>query len=266
MLIDLKLQQLLLDSLKLQKTSTTEVQQKPEIEIFIGCLVAFYLYDQKHYSQGIKTTQELIEMSKTLNRRTLDPMLARLYFFHSQFHQMQNTLFEIQDGMIAAYRTSVLRQDFDTQATLMNIILRNYLENNLVDQADKFVSKTTFPTTAGNNQLARYNYYIGKIKAIQLEYSESYHCLLQAIRKAPQSKETLGFQQVAHKLCVIVQLLMGEIPERGLFLQPGLTKSLEPYLKITQAVRVGDLSMFQEAISNFEQIFQKDDNMNLIIR
>ena len=97
---------------------------------------------------------------------------------------------------INSYQTALLRQDTDCQATLMNIILRNYLNENLVNQAEKFVSKTSYPTTAGNNQLARYMYYLGRIKAIQLEYSESYGNLLQAIRKAPQSPATLGFQQV----------------------------------------------------------------------
>ena len=65
---------------------------------------------------------------------------------------------------------------------------------------------------------------------------------------------------------MIVQLLMGEIPERSLFLQQGLSKALVPYLKITQAVRIGDLALFQEALSNYEQVFQKDGNMNLITR
>src|SRR2546429_6265237 len=48
------------------------------------------------------------------------------------------------------------------QATLLNLLLRNYFYYNLYDQADKLVSKTTFPETAGNNQQARYMYYLGK--------------------------------------------------------------------------------------------------------
>jgi 26S proteasome regulatory subunit N3 len=33
--------------------------------------------------------------------------------------------------------------------------------------------KTTFPESASNNQYARYLYYLGRIKAVQLEYSEA---------------------------------------------------------------------------------------------
>ncbi len=49
----------------------------------------------------------------------------------------------------------------------------------------------------------------GRIQAIQLEYSESYQRLMMAVRKAPQGYAA-GFSVMAHKLVVIVQLLMGE--------------------------------------------------------
>ena len=65
------------------------------------------------------------------------------------------------------------------------------------------------PEQASNCQLARFLYYTGRIKALQLEYSEAHRCLLQAQRKAPQSS-ALGFKLAAHKLGAIVQLLLGE--------------------------------------------------------
>jgi len=45
----------------------------------------------------------------------------------------------------------------------MNLLLRNYLTYNLYDQADKLVSKTTFPESASNNEWARYLFYLGKL-------------------------------------------------------------------------------------------------------
>jgi len=44
----------------------------------------------------------------------------------------------------------------------MNLLLRNYLAYNLYDQADKLVSKATFPESASNNEWARY--YLGKLE------------------------------------------------------------------------------------------------------
>ncbi|KAL3928413.1 MAG: hypothetical protein SGPRY_002396, partial [Prymnesium sp.] len=59
--------------------------------------------------------------------------------------------------------------------------------------ADKLLTKATFPEQASITQLARFLYYNGRIKAVQLEYSEAHRCLQQAQRKAPQSK-ALGFK------------------------------------------------------------------------
>ena len=66
------------------------------------------------------------------------------------------------------------------------MIIRSYLKQNLYDQAWQFISKTNFPQSISNNQFARYMYYLGRIKAIQLEYSESQARLIQALRKAPE--------------------------------------------------------------------------------
>ena len=60
-------------------------------------------------------------------------------------------------------RTCTLRSDHEGQSTLMNLLLRNYLSYNLYDQADKLVSKATFPETASNNEWARYLFYLGKL-------------------------------------------------------------------------------------------------------
>jgi 26S proteasome regulatory subunit N3 len=154
-----------------------------------------------------------------------------------------------QSVLLAAHRTATLRSDDESQAVLLNLLLRNYLHFNLYDQADKLIAKSTFPETVSGHQLARYVYYIGasriwqcslftlaRIKAIQLDYSTSHRQVLQAIRKAPQGTASAGFQQASQKLSIIVQLLMGEIPERSLFRQQALRKALIPYFHITQGI------------------------------
>lgn len=65
-------------------------------------------------------------------------------------------------------RTATLRHDADGQATLLNLLLRNYLQYNLYDQAEKLVSKSVFPELANNNEWARYLYYTGQWKTHQL--------------------------------------------------------------------------------------------------
>jgi len=144
-------------------------------------------------------------------------------------------------------------------------ILRSYVVYNLYDQAEKFASNSSFPENRSNNQLARYLYYIGKIQTVQLQYSDAFNSLSQAIRKAPETA-ALGFRQAANKLLIIVQLLMGEIPERTLFRQAQLKRSLKPYLLLTQAVRTGNLQQFQDVVQKFDTEFTQDKMKSLIAR
>ncbi|KAI8908496.1 PCI domain-containing protein [Gorgonomyces haynaldii] len=238
----------------------------PEVSFFVALLAILYLVDKKKTETVLELSSQLIKELQALNRRTLDQIGARIYFYLTHAYEQAGRVSEIHQFLIASYRTSVLRQDLDIQAVLLNALLRYYLHHNLIDQADKLVAKASFPESAGNSQLARYLLYLGRIKAIQLEYSEAHENVQQAIRKAPTTSPAAGFQQVAHKLSIIVQLLMGEIPERSVFRQPMLRKSLAPYLQITRAVREGDLSKFQEILAQFAQQFKDDKNYTLILR
>jgi 26S proteasome regulatory subunit N3 len=135
---------------------------------------------------------------------------------------------------LAAQRTASLRRDDETQASLINRLLRSYVNYSLYDQADKLVSKTTFPASAGNPQFARYHYYLGRIRAVQLNYSAAHTNLQQAIRRAPLPKTAPGFYQAVHKFFIVVELLMGDIPDRGTFRHPVLEKALTAYFEIVK--------------------------------
>ena len=64
--------------------------------------------------------------------------------------------------------TCTLRNDYEGQAMLLNLLLRNFLHYNLYTQAVKLVSKSTYPENASNNHWARYLYYLGKEGEISL--------------------------------------------------------------------------------------------------
>lgn len=209
--------------------------------------------------------------------------------------------------LLALHRTAVLRHDAIGQETLLNLLLRNYLHNNLYDQvrrcyqcstmlqhtrkhtpqrlqAEKLRSKAQRPeTTRSNQQACRYLYYLGRIRAIQLEYTEAKDCLQQAARKVrpceshstvcvlvvmlrcvsaahcavsaaplhphspPQQAPTVAtaFLVTVNKWLILVRLLLGEIPERADFTAPGMRAPLLPYFELTQVVRSGDLLQFK---------------------
>lgn len=246
----------------------------PEIDTYLSILAQIYLYDQKDVQKGAQFSTELIERLRTLNRRTLDSLSARVYFYYSLFFELiaplppspAATVTSIRQPLLAALRTAVLRKDADTQATVMTLLLRNYLSTSHISQADLLISHNQFPASASNNQIARYLYYLGRIRAIQLQYTDAHGHLIGATRKSPTSHIARGFYQASHKLLVVVELLMGDIPDRAIFRQASLERSMHPYFLLAQSVSVGDLDGFVNIVNTHTATFRKDGTYTLILR
>lgn len=77
---------------------------------------------------------------------------------------------------------------------------------------------------------------------VPLRRSLSLRVCVQAVRKAPQVAH--GFRITASKWLIVVRLLLGEVPERAEFAQPGLFGALQPYFQLALAVKNGDLVAF----------------------
>ncbi|KAK6120864.1 hypothetical protein DH2020_045391 [Rehmannia glutinosa] len=211
-------------------TSATQAPTKhvlPELEIYCYLLVLIFLIDQKRYNEAKSCSSSSIARIKNLNRRTIDVLAARLYFYYSLSYELTGDLAEIRGTLLALHQsTATLRHD-------------------------------------ELGQFCRYLFYLGKIRTIQLEYTDAKESLLQAARKAPVS--ALGFRILCNKWAVIVRLLLGEIPERTVFMQKGMEKALRPYFELTNAVRIGDLELFKTVAEKFATTFSADRTNNLII-
>lgn len=59
---------------------------------------------------------------------------------------------------------------------------------------------------------------------------------------------------------------MGDIPDRAIFSQPRLERALEPYFRLVQAVRVGDLQGFIRIVQTYSLTFHRDGTYTLIQR
>lgn len=231
-------------------------------------------FDSKDYQAGAQFSLEVINRIRAYNRRTLDALAARAYFYFQLFHENiqpyppseQSPVLEIRERLLAGLQTAVLRKDQETQAATIVLLLRNYLSTASITQADLLVAHNQFPAGASNNQVARYLYYLGRIRAIQLSYSEAHAHLTAATRKAPSSAVATGFTQAATKLLVVVELLLGDIPDRAIFRQPQLEQSLEPYFKLVRAVRGGDLHEFSRVLTANTAAFRRDGNYTLCRR
>jgi len=246
----------------------------PEVDVFLGILAQVLLYDTKQYQRGFEFSHSLAERVQSLNRRTLDSLSAKVYFYYSLFAEQiaplppspQSPIVSIRPTLLAALRTAVLRKDIDTQASVIVLLLRNYLLTSHIAQADLLVSHTQFPENAANNQVARFLYYLGRVRAVQLRYTEAHEHLTAATRKAPSSVCALGFSQTATKLLLVVELLMGDIPDRATFREPTMELSLHPYFLLVQAVRVGNLEDFETIIADHADTFRRDGTYTLILR
>jgi len=234
-------------------------------EIYVNLLGLISLLDNNRINDSIPCAQALINRVMSVNKPTMHLLGARCFFYYSRAFEMSGRLHEARTLLHGRLRTSTLRHDSEGQAMLLNLLLRNYIHYNLYEQAEKLISKTTFPENANNNESARYLFYLGKIKATQLDYSEAFKNLNQAIRKAPQNA-AIGFKQAATKLLVVVQLLLGEVPERHIFRDQHLMMSLHPYLQLTQAVLAGDLAKFSIVLEKYSDKFMKEGTMTLINR
>ncbi|KAH9461872.1 hypothetical protein MJO28_003369 [Puccinia striiformis f. sp. tritici] len=258
-----------------------------EHETYLSLLVIILLISRGAPNRsGFELSHRLVtDFLPHHNRRSLDPLAAKIWFYHSRFAELlqqdgshPGLWANLRSSLMSAHRTARLRRDEDSEATLLNLIVRNLLAHELWEQADRLVSKTEFPdfgkteasVGAGGmvptGQVARWLYYLGRIRTIQLNYTEAHTHLQQAIRRAPPAQIAPGFWQTTHKLFVVVELLMGDIPDRALFRGPVLKKCLQPYFEIVQAVRVGDITKFEQALSTHSSLFLADATYTLILR
>jgi 26S proteasome regulatory subunit N3 len=67
-------------------------------------------------------------------------------------------------------------------------------------------------------------------------------------------------------MLTIVQLLMGDIPERAVFAAKGMRVQLRPYLELAAAVRKGSVAEFRAVIERSAAVFTADGMLSLVAR
>ncbi|KAH3661354.1 hypothetical protein OGAPHI_006761 [Ogataea philodendri] len=239
---------------------------RPDIDLFLHLLVQIFLHDKKDFNRLELFNQKTVIALAQYNERTLDHIAAKIWFYVFRSKEALKDTVSIRPALQTALRTATLRHDNEIRAAAITLLLRSYLLSNDINQAYNLVEKTEFPEQVTNSVVARYYYYLARIQTIQLDYSSANECAITAIRKCPQTKSALGFLQAATKLHILIQLLTGEIPELSTFRDLALEKSLTPYLAVTRAVRLGDLNLFNDALTKYGASLKKDTNYNLVLR
>ncbi|AMD22471.1 HHL299Wp [Eremothecium sinecaudum] len=255
-----------------QLTSTGTVDVSAEVNTFVHLLVQLHLMDTEQIPALENFNLQIVvpNVLQYYNNRTLDFINAKLWFYIARAHELLGNTRDntVRVEMMLFLRTATLKYDNETKATLITLILREYLNAGEVETAADFVSKVEFPSDhdVSSSLEARYYFYLSKINAIQLDYSAANEYVMAAIKKAPNSPSSLGFLQQANKLHCVIQLLMGDIPELSFFRQVGMESTLTPYFHLSKAVKLGDLKMFTSTISKYKQQLVQDSNYQLCVR
>ena len=273
----------------------------PEAEIYLWLITIIFLTDKKEYRRAYTCALDCVKYQQTLEKqqksRSVNFLFSKVYFYFSLAHEKLPTISnnEFRNILLGRLRSCTLSHDNWSQFVILNCLLRSYLQDKLVEQANKLLKNVPVDQTIGhvdNSQLARYFYYKGRIQSIQLEYSEAFNSLQTALRKAPsaqpikksQGTESInpakrtygvgrGFRIHTNKLLIVVSLLMGHIPDRSLFVNTieatndSVTLSqLKPYYELTQQVRLGNVNGFETIVEKYRDQYIADDNLTLINR
>ena len=174
----------------------------PEIVGFIFLILVSKLIDKKYYEEAFKALDFLILYFKKNQSLTIQFLQSRAFYFLSLVSERLGKMETLIKEYFSAYRSACIQMDEVTQVTLINCIIRYYLNNNAVEQARSFLSKIKYQENISTNEDSRYFYYVGRIEAIQMNYSDAYKHLNNSFRKAPE-KCAFGFKNVVTKLIII---------------------------------------------------------------
>ncbi len=249
----------------LQPRTITKIKDLPEFILYNSLIITTRMVDKKLNQEALDLLQVLVAYLKQNDSLTIQYLRARTYYYLSLLAEKTGKYRAITEELNSAYRKACLDMDEITQVTLINCIVRYYLINDAVEQARNFLSKTKFHENVSTNEDARYLFYLGRINAIQMNYSQAYIHLTNSLRKAPE-KCGQGFKTIVQKLLVIVELLMGELPEIKNFSNSSDLKSMRPYLELIKAVKQGNLETFKSVLVSHEKNFIGDSNYTLIQR
>ena len=145
----------------------------PEVDCYLHLLVLLHLLDVDHKDEAVECSEELMTKLSNYNRRSLDHVAGRCYYYHTLSHEAKGQMSKIRGFLHCKLRTATLnvsrltlnfslkisvsmrtikipiilnntkiiilltfnlQKDFEGQAVLINCLLRNYLQHNLYDQ------------------------------------------------------------------------------------------------------------------------------------
>lgn len=113
----------------------------PEVDAYLQLLMFLHLSDRGS-SSALTCGENLVAKLISYNRRTLDHLAARIYYYYAMAYESDGRASEIRGFLHSRLRTATLRHDFEGQAVLINCLLRSYVSQNLFDQVSSDFERT----------------------------------------------------------------------------------------------------------------------------
>lgn len=111
-----------------------------ETKAFVHLLVCLFLIDKDHKEQAAESSKALVDYIQSFNRRSLDYLSSRAYFYYTLTHERLDQLEAIRSQLLHAHRTACLQHNEPGQAALVVSILRSYLAYKLYNQVQEFIT------------------------------------------------------------------------------------------------------------------------------
>ena len=138
-------------------TEKKTIEVTPEINCFIHLLVQLFLLDNKKLEELVAFNRKVV-IPKLLcfyNLRSLNLINAKLWFYIYLSHETlvrestgidnDNQNIILRSTMMKFLKIASLKHDNETKGMLINLILRDFLNNGEVSSASNFISKLEFP-------------------------------------------------------------------------------------------------------------------------
>lgn len=68
----------------------------PELEVYLWLLCVVFLVDNKNVATALKAVDLLMEKLDETNRRTMDPLSAKVYFYYSRIYELSGRLADVR--------------------------------------------------------------------------------------------------------------------------------------------------------------------------
>ncbi|OHS93858.1 PCI domain containing protein [Tritrichomonas foetus] len=241
------------DNFNLNSPPSEPAANMPPQKYLTACLpFIMFLFNSNRHEELRDFIEKVASYLETCDiPRQYDRLYAKIYFFYSI------SATDPLQTLLAAYRRSCDLHFHQAQATIVNCILKHYIDVGGYNLALSFLRHCKFPSDASPAQLGRYHFLYGHLKAVTLEYADAQHNLQLSLRRAPQNRHAESFRSLVTRHLMVVMMLQGQVPSRAMLLdQPN-------YLDLARSILQGDVIAFQKIAQNQQFI---DDGLAPLVQ